>query len=165
MKGAALCYSVPLEEARTREALAAACRKAAAELGRALEEEGFVFQEVSLEVETEDGRARRTCRLARRQPPENLCLHLERLLEKLSLPGPALRLAVAVGGLAPAAWRQEVLFGGRDRREEKLRRALEAAGGRCALAGSLGEANWRERMLSFYDPLRLEAGHHEAGAR
>ena len=140
----------------TWEALLSACRELAAKLAHRLRERCLVYQEVTLAVETEEGTVSAANRFARYQVPANLCLHLQRLISRLCVPAPVEGLTVTVGGLTRAVAEQLALFGGRDPlREQRREKVCAAIGRKYALnwAGVLG-VDRRERMLSFYDPLR-----------
>ncbi|MEW6574216.1 MAG: hypothetical protein AB1374_11350 [Bacillota bacterium] len=143
-----------------QEALVNACRELAASLARELGDRGLVYQEVLLEVETEDGTLSAAGRFARHQSAANLHIHLERMVSRLCVPAPAEGLVVAAAGLARGAAEQLTLFDGRDPlREFRLQRAREEVNRKYALIqpAALG-VDRRERMLSFYDPFRIKRG-------
>lgn len=151
-----LSYKMPLGGAVNRRALAEGCRESAVLLARELGSRQLVYQEVSLEADTEEGMVSAVDRFARTQVPANLHLHLERLAFRLHIPAPVENLTVRVTGLAPALAAQITLFDARDPlRAERLERVCAAVNHKHVLTSIRASGvERREKMFSFYDPWR-----------
>lgn len=156
-----LSQSVPLEGTASRDALFSACRLLASALAEKMAGENIVWQEISVDIQTETGTANGTARLAGCRRPDALYVNLENLISRLKLPAPVETLTVTVRGLAPARAEQLRLFDSRPDRRPGLTRAVEETDRlypRSLVRASGMEVERRERMLAFYDPLRQGGG-------
>lgn len=156
-----LQQGVNLDGVTSSQAVLQACRRLSASLAEKIISRGLAWQEITVTLETETEVVTRTRRLARHQSPANLYLHASYLVRQMNIPSPVTGLTLTVTGLTPPPAEQLSLFANRHPgREHRLRQAVEEANRRypCSFiqAGIL-EADRRERMLSFYDPLRQGA--------
>ncbi|MDI3298539.1 MAG: hypothetical protein QJR08_05150 [Bacillota bacterium] len=164
---ASLVQALSLEGVTSGELLAALARHLAERLAGELDGRGLAWQEARLRLRAAGRELERATLLPRQAPPAALPPAVVRLLEDFRLPAPAEHLALHVARLTPLAFLQLDLAGGRRAdREARLEAVLQEVNRRYPLAllrggASTGEslaARRRERMLTFYDPLRGGGG-------
>lgn len=153
-----LILDIALERAISRQVLLAAGRHLASSLAEEMSSRHLAWQEVTVQLETEQGIITRSTRLARHQSPTNLHLQVKRLICQIEVSVPVDGLRLVVGELAPAPVVQPNLFDERHREQGfRLRQTLEEVNRKYPLAlvqAKLLEDDRREKMFSFYDPLR-----------
>lgn len=145
----------------------ACARRLGEEIAAELEAASLGWQEARLRLRA-DRICERKLSLPRQQAPDRLPGAAVRLLEGLRLSGPVTEIELEVSGLRPLAYDQLDLLGGRrTERDERLREVLDEVNGRFPGAvrrggevADPGETR-RERMLSYYDPLRMNAGRQD----
>lgn len=156
-----LQQSLNLDNVTSGQAVLQACRHLASSLAGKLTSRGLAWQEAEVILETDGGPVTRVRRLARHQKPDNLYLHVSYLVGQMEIPGPVTRLTITVTGLTPPPAEQLCLFDRRSGRKAGLPQAVEELNRRYPQAltqtGGL-EADRREKMFSFYDPLRQGIG-------
>lgn len=140
------------------DALLYACRILSKRLSAWLKAHHLVWQRMNVTLDTEERPMSVSREFTRAQPPENVRLHLERLLHSIQLVAPVEKLYVELDWLSLPPASQLAMFDSKDtEREDRLRKAIAAAS--RAHSGILFRASdlvlsRRELMLSFYDPWR-----------
>jgi len=132
---------------RAAGAMAAALAR---ELGRR------VYRELCLEAVAENEVTATSRSFPAPQGPERLPGHVAALAARLVVPGPVTGLTIRLNGLSLAVPRQLTFFEtARARRDQRVRRLLQEVNReKEVLVRPLADTDRRERMLSFYDPLR-----------
>jgi len=147
-----------LGSAISLETLFYACRILSKRLSSWLEDRNLVWQRITVRLDTEEQPVSISREFTRPQPPENIYLHLERIIHDIQIAAPVEKISVALDWLSQAPVSQLSIFDGKDtEREDRLRKAVAAASrvrsGILTRASDLAPSR-RELMLAFYDPWR-----------
>ncbi|MDI3317983.1 MAG: hypothetical protein QJR14_10270 [Bacillota bacterium] len=173
MPVASLVQALSLEGVTSGELLTALSRHLAEQLAEELRSRGLAWQEARLRLRVTGKELEYATALPRQAPPSSLSPAVTGLLEGVRLPGPVEGLALHVLRLTPQAFVQMDLAGGRRAdRIARLEAVLQEVNRRYPLALLRGgapaaedpAARRRERMLSFYDPLRCHPPRGGGGA-
>ncbi|WP_172839119.1 hypothetical protein [Thermanaeromonas toyohensis] len=153
-----MAADIYLGSATSLEALLYACRILSRRLSSWLKERNLVWQRITVCLDTEERPISVSREFTRAQPPENICLHLQRIISGIQAASPVEKISVTLDWLGQAPVSQLAIFDGKDtEREDRLRKAVAAASrahsGILTRASDLAPSR-RELMLSFYDPWR-----------